>query len=188
MATSRLEPRQPPFPECHKVPRLPREMHFHTWHNITFSHYSHRQRDDEVRDPRHATTRKQSATPRPPRKNTRTLSHAFGKIKHQKHGLGSSFICSGVHHPSYFPLCWKNLQLQPATLPPVKHHLNIAWILHVQLSWPHPATSLWLWPDCLVTAWQFLPHRAPPRRAWHLSYLVSPCSPWRLCQIAWLLW
>ena len=36
--------------ECHKVPRLPREMYFYPSQNITFSHFPHRQRDDAIRE------------------------------------------------------------------------------------------------------------------------------------------
>ena len=88
-------------------------MHSHTSPNITFSHFSHRQRErwslkrnnfawvpQKCNSSRHKTsafltfpidsaatsvethdtktTRKQSATPRPPRKKTRTLRDAFG--------------------------------------------------------------------------------------------------------------
>ena len=38
--------------ECHKVPRLPRGMHFHTSQHITFSHFPHRQLDDTIRESR----------------------------------------------------------------------------------------------------------------------------------------
>ena len=39
--------------ECQKVPRLPRDMHFHMSQHITCSHFPHRQCDNAIRDPRH---------------------------------------------------------------------------------------------------------------------------------------
>ena len=60
--------------ECHKVPRLPREMHFHTSQHITCSHFPHRQRGDVIRAPRHENDPQTLHHPQTPKKENKNPS------------------------------------------------------------------------------------------------------------------
>ena len=99
-------------PECHEVPRLPCEMHFHTSQTITFCDMSHRQWDDAIKDLRNLTKtiRKQSTTPRPPSKKTRTLRYAVGKTAKQDR-CTPLFVCEKLTHLRKLDLCESNERL-----------------------------------------------------------------------------
>ena len=83
-------------------------MHFHTSQHITLSHFPHRQRDDAIRE-KTKTTSKQSTTPRPSRKKTRTLRYAFGKR------ISSvQYVHPHFQHPSMFYVL--KINRKPASL------------------------------------------------------------------------